>query len=67
MPLQKVAFCQLEQCQIAQGLTQEQQHFTFPSVSPFTTKHSDRHTLNVAPIIYLFMFERLLASNLEQY
>jgi hypothetical protein len=53
IPLRKVAFYQLKQCHIPQGLNQELQNLPFTSSSPLTTKHSDRYTLRVAPIIDL--------------
>jgi len=51
----KVAFYQLKQCHIPQGLCQKLQNLTSASSSALTTKHSGRYMLTVAPIIDLFI------------
>ena len=48
-------FYQFKQCHSPEGLNNELQNLPFPSSSPLTTKHSDRHLLTVAPIIDLFI------------
>jgi hypothetical protein len=62
IPLQKVSFYQLKQCQVLQSLNQEIQSFPFALFSQLTTKHSNRYTLTVAKIIDLFMFCNTVAK-----
>jgi hypothetical protein len=62
----KVAFYQLKQCHIPQGLDHELLSWPFPSITPLTAKHCDRNLLTFAPIIAFFMFWSPLPSNFEE-
>ena len=56
--LQKFAFYHLKQCHNTQGFNRELQNLPFSSLSPLTTKHSDRHVLTVATIIdFLYVWK----------
>jgi hypothetical protein len=55
IPMRKIAFYQLKECHIPQGLNQELQNLTFASLTPLVSKLCDSYMLTVALIIDIFI------------